>query len=240
MNDEPQRSHALALLPDKGVANLLFLLFHGAGADATQMRPMAQALRAQYPQSAVLALTGFEPYDLIPGGGAGHQWYSLAGADDDNHAHRVAAVMPQFIATVRAWAEHFELPWPQVALGGFSQGAVMALEAVQAEPELAGRVLAFGGAYATDPEHAPHHVSVHLLHGQNDGVLPYVDQVHAAKRLIALGGDVTLDVLPDIGHEMHPELIARALEQLQTFVPAHVWREALQDAEQQGLKPPLQ
>lgn len=236
----PQRSQALALLPDQGVAELLFLLFHGAGADATQMRPLAQALRQQYPRAAVLALAGPEPYDLIPGGGAGLQWYSLAGADDDNHARRVAAAMPGFVALVRAWSAHFELPWQQVALAGFSQGAVMALEAVQAELQLAGRVLAFGGAYATLPEHAPQEVCVHLLHGQLDAVLPYRDQVAAAKRLIALGADVTADVLPEIGHELHPQLIERALEQLRSFVPARVWREAMQAAEDQGLKPPLQ
>ena len=236
----PHRSHALALLPDKGVPNLLFLLFHGAGADATQMRPLAQALRGQYPQAAVLALSGPEAYDLIPGGGSGLQWYSLDGANDENHARRVADALPDFIALVRAWTAHFELPWQQVALGGFSQGAVLALEAVQAELQLAGRVMAFSGAYATLPEHAPQEVSVHLLHGQQDGVLPYQDQIQAAKRLVALGADVTADVLPDIGHELHPELIERALHQLRTFVPARLWREAMQAAEEQGLKAPLQ
>ncbi|HEY1090775.1 MAG TPA: esterase, partial [Burkholderiaceae bacterium] len=237
MSAAPERSQAIALLPNNGRPELLFILLHGAGADATQMRPLAQALREQYPAAGVLAINGPQAYDLIPGGGAGFQWYSLAGANEDNHPVRVAAAMPHFIATLRAWGAQFELPWQRVALGGFSQGALMALEAVQAEPELAGRVLAFSGAYATPPAHAPQDVSLHLLHGLQDGTLPARDQVDAAKRLVALGADVTADVLPDIGHELHPDLIQRALQQLQTFVPARVWREAMQAAREQGLSP---
>lgn len=234
-DDDTHRSQALAMLPAEGKPELLFLLLHGAGADASQMRPLAQALHAQYPQAAILSLNGPEPYDMIPGGGSGWQWYSLAGANDDNHAARIDAALPDFIAIVRSWAAQFDLPWQRVALAGFSQGAVMALEAVQVEVELAGRVLAFSGAYATMPGHAPPQVSVHILHGQQDGVLPSQDQVAAAKRLVQLGADVTADILPGIGHELHDELIERALEQLQTFVPARVWREAMQAAREQGL-----
>lgn len=234
----PQRSQALALLPDKGLPDLLFLLLHGAGADAAQMRPLAQALRAQYPQAAVVSINGpdaFEPPGEDRTAAQGRQWYSLQGACDDNHPERIAAVLPGFIATVRAWAEQFDMAWERVALAGFSQGAVMALEAVQAEPQLAGRVLAFAGAYATPPAQAPHEVSLHLLHGQLDGVLSYQDQVNAARSLVQLGADVTADVLPDIGHELHPELIERAMEQLRSFVPARLWQAAMAAAKEQQL-----
>ncbi|MEJ6005860.1 esterase [Paucibacter sp. AS339] len=236
----PQRSQALALLPDKGLPDLLFLLLHGAGADASQMRPLAQALRAQYPQAAVVSINGPEAFDRVTDDSEparGQQWYSLQDANDDNHPERVAAALPGFIATVRAWAEQFDMAWERVALAGFSQGAVLALEAVQAEAQLAGRVLAFSGAYATVPAHAPHEVSVHILHGQRDPVLPYQDQVHAARRLVQLGADITADVLPDLGHELHPELIERAMQQLRTFVPARLWREAQLAAAEQDQQP---
>ncbi|MCV2360666.1 esterase [Paucibacter sp. TC2R-5] len=223
----PFASRAVAMLPDKGVPDLLFLLLHGAGADAAQMRPLAQALRAQYPQAAVLALNAPQAAE------GGQHWYPLDGCNDDNHGERVQAALPAFIATVRSWAAQWDLPWQHVALGGFSQGAVLALEAAQAEAQLVGRVLAFSGAYATPPVHAPHEVSLHILHGQLDGVLPYQDQVSAARRLVQLGADITADVLPDIGHELHPELIERAMEQLRTFLPARMWKEAMQAAAEQ-------
>ncbi len=145
----PFRSHALALLPNNGQPDLLFVLLHGQGANAAQMRPLAQALQAQYPQAAVLSIDGPTPDARLPGGGAGFQWYDSGDGADE--AQQVAAALPDFIATVRAWADKFELSWDRVALAGFSQGAILALEAVQAEAQLAGRVLAFGSRYARLP-----------------------------------------------------------------------------------------
>jgi len=234
MTDNPD-PRAIVSLPASGPAQLLFLLFHGVGSQAAQMAPLAAALREQYPQAALVSLNGPQPFDGVPGGGAGFQWFSVQGLDEHKHAARVAAALPDFIARIRAWAAHFALDWPHVALAGFSQGAIMALEAVQAEPALAGRVIAVAGHYASLPEQAPRGVCLHLLHGMADAVLPYQPVVSAAKALVQLGADVTADVLPDIGHELHPELVAKAMLQLRTFVPAKVWREAMQAAEAQGL-----
>ncbi|MGS0758372.1 esterase, partial [Roseateles sp. GG27B] len=94
-----------------------------------------------------------------------------------------------------AWAGHFELSWERVALAGFSQGATLALEAVQAHPALAGRVLAFAGGHATPPAHAPQDVSLHLLHGMADAVVPYPPIIAAARLLVRLGADVTADIV---------------------------------------------
>lgn len=226
---DTHRSQALALLPAEGAPELLFLLLHGLGADATQMRPLAQALRGQYPQAAVLSLQGPQADERLPGGGAGFQWFSPT----RDEASALAAALPGFVAEVRAWAARFELPWERVALAGFSQGGMLALEAVQAEEKLAGRVLAFGARYAALPGHAPQEVSVHLFHGMADDVLPYQDVVLAARQLLALGADVTADVRPGIGHELHPELIDKAMEQLRSFIPARLWREAMLAAAEQ-------
>lgn len=223
----------LAHLPASGRADLLFLLFHGFGATVAAMAPLAARLAAEYPQAAVLGLDApdaaggtAEAADVA----AGCQWFAAQGVTEANRPERVAAALPAFIASVRRLSAHFELPWERTALVGFSQGAIMALEAVQAEPQLAGRVLAFSGRHATAPTHAPRDTTVHLLHGLDDRVVPCGPVIDSAQRLIALGGDVTADVLPGIAHELHPALIDKAVEQLRTFLPKKVWREALAEA----------
>lgn len=225
---------ALLLLPNDAAApQLLFLLFHGVGGRGSDMLPLAEALREQYPQAAVLSFDAPVPFDGVPGGGSGYQWFSVQGISEENRLERVAAALPGFVALVRNWAAQYGLSWERVALGGFSQGAIMALEAVQAEPQLVGRVLAFGGRHASLPGHAPEDVSVHLLHGMADPVMPYRLVVQSARTLMELGADVTADVLPGIGHELHPQLVAKAMEQLRTFVPAKLWREAVLAAAEQ-------
>ena len=221
---------ALAHLPPSGSTELLFLLFHGVGADASDMTPLAQRLVAEYPQAAVVCLNAPDAFDGIAGGGSGWQWFSVRGVGDANRAERVAAALPRFIATVRALQQQFGMTWERTALAGFSQGAIMALEAVQAEPALAGRVLAFSGRHAVQPAHAPHDTTLHFFHGMVDAVIPPGPAIDSAERLVALGGDVTADVLPHIGHELHPLLMDKAIEQLRTFLPKKVWRDVMSEA----------
>ena len=222
-------SVTVEILPASGAPSLLFVLFHGVGFGAESMRPLAEALATEYPQAAIVAVNAPRPHDG-PGTGSGHQWFSAQGVNDSNRAERVAAALPEFTAVVRSLTRRFALPWQHTALFGFSQGAVMALEAVQAEPKLAGRVVAFAGRHATPPQHAPEDTTVHLLHGTLDRVNPVPFVVDSAERLVALGGDVTADVLPGVAHELHPTLIDKAIEQLRTFIPKKVWRQAMSEA----------
>ena len=221
---------ALVHLPPSGDPELLYLLFHGVGSTADAMLPLAHRLIEAYPQAAVLSLNAPDPFDAVIGEPRGHQWFSIRRVDEDNRPGRVAAALPKFIATVRALQERYGMTWERTALAGFSQGAVMSLEAVQAEPKLAGRVLAFSGRHATAPGHVPEDTTVHLFHGMNDSVIPAAAAVDSAQTLVELGADVTADVLPGIAHELHPLLLDKAIEQLRTFLPKKVWRAAMSAA----------
>ena len=224
---------ALAHLPENGPPELLYLLFHGVGATAQSMLPLAQRLIREYPQAAVLCLNAPDRFDAViarSDESEGKQWFSIRRVGEDNRPGRVAEALPAFIATVRAMQRRFEMGWERTALAGFSQGAVMVLEAVQAEPMLAGRVLAFSGRHATAPAHVPSDTTVHLFHGIADTVIPAAAAIDSAQTLVELGADVTADVLPGIAHELHPLLMDRAIEQLRTFVPKKVWRAAMREA----------
>lgn len=221
---------ALAHLPAHGDPELLYLLLHGVGANAEHMVPLARRLAQEYPQAAVLCLNAPDPFDAVAGPTEGRQWFSIRQVDEANRPDRVSAALPAFVATVRALQARFGMTWERTALAGFSQGAIMALEAVQAEPRLAGRVLAFAGRHARAPARVPTDTTVHLFHGLADAVIPAAAAVDSAQTLLELGADVTADVLPGIGHELHPALMDKAIEQLRTFLPKKVWREAMSEA----------
>jgi len=228
------QTSALAHLPEQGPPELLYLLFHGVGATAESMLPLAQRLIREYPQAAVLCLNAPDPFDAVigakPGEPQARQWFSIRRVDEENRPGRVDAALPAFVATVRAMQQRFGMAWERTALAGFSQGAVMALEAVQAEPMLAGRVLAFSGRHARAPTHVPTDTTVHLFHGMADTVIPAAAAVDSAQTLLELGADVTADVLPAIAHELHPRLLDKAIEQLRTFLPKRLWREVMSEA----------
>ncbi len=203
---------------------LLFIHLHAVGAQPLAMVPVAERFAAAFPRAVHLLPDGFEAYDL---GGEGRQWFSVRGLDDDNRPQRVAAVLPKLAQLVIAAQHHFGVGSPSTALIGYSQGGIVALEAAQLEPPLAGRVVAIAARYATLPERAPAATVLHLAHGKDDSVVPARFAVEAATRLVALGGDVTADIVPGIGHAPHPELVDRAIGHMQTYLPRRVWAEAL-------------
>ena len=210
-------------LPAQGTPEQLILLLHGWGADGTSMAPLAQALRADFPQAAILAPDAPSLADR----GQGRQWYSIRGLTEPVWAERVAEVLTTLEPWVRQQQERLRVGPAATALGGFSQGAILALETAARFDGIAGRVLAFGGRFAVLPSAAPRHTTVHLFHGSDDVVIPAQGSRHALEHLAALRGDATLDIAEGIGHELHPALIARVLHRLKNHIPQRTWQAAL-------------
>lgn len=204
-------------------AQQLFLLFHGYGANAADLEPLGTRLAAEFPQAAVVSLEAPEPMGY-PGG---YQWYSSDALDDSKRASRVAAALPAFRAEIASWQQATGVGPPATALVGFSQGAVMSLEACVVDPAPAGRVVAIAGRFASLPAGAPATTTFHLLHGKADDVIPCGHTVEGAQQLLALGADATADVLPFVGHTIDDEMIAVALRRLRTYVPRRIWEEAM-------------
>ncbi len=146
---------------------------------------------------------------------------------EENRQGRIDAVMPTFIEVVRYWQKQSGVAANATALIGFSQGAIMALEGVKAEPELASRVVAFSGRYAGLPQNIPASVTVHLIHGDEDSVINVKHAVEASEALERIGGDFTLDIIDALGHAIDDRSIRIALDHLRYTVPKHYFDEAL-------------
>ena len=190
--------------------NQLFLLFHGVGADAAGLVPLAKRLAAEFPQAAVVSVAS--PFASDLGGGA--QWFSVRGVTEQNRSERMAPAMPLFAETVRHWQQEAGVAAQATVLVGFSQGAIMTLESARLGQGLAGRIVSFAGRFAYLPDAAPAATTIHLVHGSNDPVIPAANSVAAAQRLQALGAAVTLDVAPGAGHEISPAMMAAAIGRL--------------------------
>ena len=224
----PLLPDTLQWLPAAGRAEQLMILLHGWGASAAAMAPLAMALRAEFPQAALLAPEGFEPVDSAL---AGRQWFQMNGSDgpltEANRPARVAAVLPRLADWVRAAQAATGVGPAATALVGFSQGAVIALELAQWHDGLAGRVLSFSGRYATLPDRALAQTTLHFFHGATDSVIPATQARLAMERLAALHGDATIDIAAGVGHELPAALVRCAIERLRTHIPHRTWAAAL-------------
>jgi len=223
---------ALIIQQPGGPARQLVLLFHDLGADEDDLRPMGERLAAEYPEALVVSLRAPHPTSF----GFGRQWFSVEGIDDARRVERVAVEMPKFTAAIRQWQRNTGLGPEATVLVGFSQGAIMVLEATAeaGDDVLAGRVVAIAGRYARLPATSPGGTTLFLIHGKSDAVIHYGFTVEGAKHLVALGADVVADVIPFLGHGIDDEVLDLVARRLRTHVPKRHWEAAMR----QGVPPP--
>jgi phospholipase/carboxylesterase len=193
-----------------GVATELLLLFHGVGSSAEDLRPVGQALAELRPEAWVVSVRSPDASDL----GQGWQWFSVQGVTEANRPARVAATMPRFVEAVQVWQRESGVAPDGTVLVGFSQGAIMALESTQQPEPLAARVVALAGRFAQAPRTAPVGLCLHLLHGNEDRVMPVALARDAAARWRALGGAATLDTFPGLGHGIDAQVVRKVAEHL--------------------------
>ena len=199
----------------------LFLLFHGYGADAQDMQPLAKRFAEEFPQACVVCVQATEPAEA----GFGWQWFPLQGVSEENRPQRVSDALTGFVSIIRGWQQRANVGHEATALVGFSQGGIMSLAVSLQEDKLCGRVMGFGSRFVELPVQAPETVTYHLFHGKSDNVIHYGFAVSAAERLVAIDADVTADVLPYIGHEIHPNMIDLAIERLTTHMPKRFYKQ---------------
>ncbi len=199
-------------------ATQLFLLYHAAGDNPIAMSEIGRWFSDAFPHALVVSIGAPEQDDE-----GGFHWFDPSAADPQL---AITEAMEGFIASVRHWQKQSCVKADATALIGFSQGATMVLEAVKTQSDLAGRVVAFSGRYATLPQQAGTRTTIHLIHGDNDTVLPLTYALDAEERLTALGGDVTLDIIDDLPHAIDNRAMQFALDRLQFTVPRRYFDEA--------------
>ncbi len=222
----------VVLVPANQPAQLLFVLLHDDASNPDQLEPLKKALLQAFPQAALALL-----YGPLATQEKRHHWFEQSGLNEYNYVERVESALPRLIAYVQWIQNKLDLSAQATALCGFGQGATVALEATLAQSDLAGRVLAFSGCYAQLPAVAPQDTTLHLLHGANDPIVPKsaMQTVHA--HLSDLGGDATLDIASEVGHELHQVLVDQAIHRLQTCVPMRSWKEAMSTLKEKSCDP---
>jgi phospholipase/carboxylesterase len=186
-----------------GSNDSLIIFLHGVGALGADLAPLAEPLSAFLPSTAFAAPDAPERFN---GGGPARQWFSIAGITPDNRQQRVEQAREAFDRVVSAAiAEHgFAGRLDRVALFGFSQGAIMALDAIASGRWSVAAVVAASGrlAGAVEPSPAAAATPVLLLHGEVDAMVPAEESRHAAPRLKAAGFTVETRFFARLGHSI--------------------------------------
>ncbi len=193
-----------------GAVGQLVLLFHGVGATASDLVPLGAIVAQAMPEAMVVSVNAPHPSSL----GRGREWFSVVGITEEDRPARVAQAMSAFTATVAHWQREAGAPPARTTLIGFSQGAIMSLEAARLVPVVAGRIVSIAGRLAAVPQDVPASVAFHFIHGAQDPVIPAQHAVQAAQQLGRLGASVTLDVVPGLAHGVDARVASVLVERL--------------------------
>ena len=219
-------SESITVARPAGQAQQLMLLFHGVGSTALDLVPLGRVLAAEFPDAFVVSVAAPGP----SGAGGGREWFPVLGISEENRPERIEAAMPAFLATVSHWQKEAGVGTDAVALIGFSQGGIMALESTRDQPAIAGRVVSIAGRFARLPTEPNPDVTLHMFHGKLDPVIPYGFTVEAAQHLVNIGADVTADVIPHVGHQINDDIAELLIERLRGHLPKRVWEAAMKAA----------
>jgi phospholipase/carboxylesterase len=219
-------SESIIVARPEGQARQLMLLFHGVGSTALDLVPLGRVLAAEFPDAFIVSVAAPAP----SGTGGGREWFPVLGISEENRPERIEAAMPAFLATVSHWQNEAGVDTDAVALIGFSQGGIMALESTRDQPAVAGRVVSIAGRFATLPTEANAATTLHMFHGKLDPVIPYGFTVEAAQHLVRLGADVTADVIPHVGHQINDDIAELLIERLRGHLPKRTWEAAMKAA----------
>jgi phospholipase/carboxylesterase len=198
----------------------LVIFLHGVGSRGSDLAPLAASWRDALPHTVFAMPDAPFPFGQ---GGPGRQWFSVAGVTEANRGDRIVAARESFdtifrnIVAEHALSDHLD----RVALVGFSQGSIMALDVVATGRWPVASVVAFAGRLASPEPLTPSlRTRTLFLHGDADTVIPAWESERAESRLRQLGVDATRRVLPRLGHSISSEGAEAAVRFLaETFSP---------------------
>jgi phospholipase/carboxylesterase len=180
-------------------ARSLVVLLHGYGSNGDDLISLAPNWRGALPTTAFVSPNAPEP---CPGAPGGYQWWALTGGDRALGAASAAPVLDAFIDAELA---RHGLDDSRLALVGFSQGTMMALQVGPRRPHRLAGIVGYSGMLADEAGLAAPGVTrppILLIHGDADPMIPVAALQRASDALTRNGFEVRTHVSRGLGHSI--------------------------------------
>jgi len=200
-----------------GAPKQLVIFLHGYGADGNDLIGLGREWARLLPNAEFVS--PHAPEGLPGGFFGGRQWFSLETRSEREWEEGVRRAEPALREYILAEAARLKLPMSAVALVGFSQGTMMALQVGLRLNEAPAAIVGFSGHLAGAKRLAAEikcKPPVLLIHGSDDDVIPVEAIHHARIALAAAGVPVEWHIRPGLGHGIDPEGLMAAGQFLRT------------------------
>ncbi len=198
----------------------MVVILHGYGADGADLIDLGRSWSKALPEAVFVAPDAPEP---LPGGiMAGRQWFPLTERDPHEYKSGARAAAPSLERFIQAELQHYGIGQSALALVGFSQGAMMALQVGLRLPVQPAAIVAYSGLLPGpdsmgDVSGAP---SVLIVHGADDDVVEPFHLTAAETVLAGKGISVSSHLLPQLGHSIDERGMVLGGRFLSTHLPS--------------------
>ena len=207
-----------------GAPKQVIVLLHGYGSNGQDLISLVPYWQRALPDAVFVSPDAPEPCEIAPT--SGFQWFSLMSENDNGdlqvkdplkYLSGVREAKPALDGYLDEVLMEYGLANADLALVGFSQGSMMAL---QVGPRRAGKiagVLAYSGSLIDDDNlQNVHKIPVRLIHGDADDVVPVESYAYAKRILEKLNFPVSGHTTKYLGHGIDNDGIEGGTEFLQS------------------------
>lgn len=187
----------------------LVILLHGVGSSGDDLKPLAEAWDGALKNTKFVSPNAPNRSSF----GNGFQWFSVAGVTEENRGGRIQEARAAFDNTISSIVGEngFAEKLDRVAFVGFSQGTIMALDAVASGRWPIGAVVGFSGRLASPQPLMPStNTKILLIHGTVDPTIPSSETIKAASVLQSLGVSVESVLEPGLSHTISADGATKA------------------------------
>lgn len=185
-----------------GKPKQLVVLLHGYGSNGRDLISLAPYWQTGVPDAIFVSPDAPFPCEL----GMGYQWFSLMERTPQTMltgTEKAAPILDKFLDNL---LDKYGLEDKHMALVGFSQGTMMSLYAGPRRKNKIAGVLGYSGALVGEEGlEAANKPPIHLIHGENDSVVPVSSYHRAVEVLSEKGFDLSGHTTPMLDHSIDGE-----------------------------------
>jgi phospholipase/carboxylesterase len=185
-----------------GAATSLVILLHGYGSNGEDLIGLAPFWRDALPTTAFVSPNAPE---RCPGAPGGYQWWGITSLDPAARVAGAARAAPVLDAFIDAELARHRLAEDRLALVGFSQGTMMALQVGPRRTHAIAGIVGYSGMLADAAGLADEAITrppILLVHGDSDPMIPLVAFHQMRDALMARGFTVASHVSRGLGHSI--------------------------------------